>query len=129
FAKNGNAKINFNYFNHTLIEARSIAIQGNKIIVAGYTTDINHYDHFALSRYTGNGTLDASFGENGLVTTDFNFYAHANSLAIQGNKIIAAGYTYTSNDDIALARYTTDGSLDSSFGVNGKLSSYFPLSQ
>ena len=41
----------------------------------------------------------------------------ANSIAIQGDKIIVAG--------IALARYTADGTLDSSFGVNGKATTDF----
>ncbi len=47
---------------------------------------------FALARYTANGTLDSSFGENGIVTTDFNnLDDYANSIALQGDKIIVAG--------------------------------------
>ena len=44
-------------------------------------------------------------------------------MAVQTDgKIVAAGYVYTNGQyDFALARYNTDGSLDTSFGTNGKV--------
>src|SRR5205085_10389210 len=92
---------------------------------AGFFDENSFYSTaFALARYTANGILDSSFGLNGLVTTDFNSSSHANAVALQGDKIIAAGgpdpYSNSSHD-LALARYTTNGALDSSFGVNGKV--------
>jgi len=111
-------------------EAYSIALQGDKIIAAGTT---GHYTgDFAIARYTADGKLDATFGKNGKITTDFNGYEdRVNSIAIQGDKIIAAGYAYqgTTNNDYALARYTADGRLDASFGKGGKLTDGFPASQ
>ena len=99
--------------------ATSVILQGNKIIAGGSDVDSNNgYTDFALARYTANGILDSSFGENGIVTTDISGGAVANSVLFQGDKIIAGGYTgYYSN--FALARYTADGKLDSSFGNNG----------
>ncbi len=112
-------------FNNSYDEASSIALQGDKIIVAGSANYNGNYD-FALARYTADGALDASFGVNGLVTTDFNnLYDVATSIALHGNKIIATGYTGSGGYDFALARYTADGALDPSFGENGKVTTDF----
>ncbi len=79
---------------------------------------------FALVRYKPDGSLDASFGADGKVTTDFNTgpsEAHALSLQRDG-KIVAAGktsYNNGLNSAFALARYNPDGSLDTSFGTDG----------
>src|SRR5262249_2807687 len=66
------------------------------------------------------GDLDGSFGVGGKVTTDFSGGRdEANALAIQPDgKIVAAG---TANGDFALARYNVDGTLDATFGSNGKV--------
>src|SRR5215213_4418518 len=94
--------------------ASSIAIQSDgKIVVAGTNT----YD-FALARYNTDGTLDATFSEDGKLTTDFTTgYDAASAVAIQNDgKIIAVGTTsYADNTDLELARYNTDGSLDTTF--------------
>ena len=47
----------------------------------------------------------------------------AYSVAIQSDgKIVAAGHSDNgSNDDFALVRYNTDGSLDTSFDSDGKV--------
>ncbi len=105
--------------------AYSLALQGDKILVAGFTYEaLNNTNDFALARYTADGRLDSSFGVNGKVITDFNNSDdRAASIALQGDKIIVAGTTYNfiTNYNFALARYTADGVLDSSFGDNGKV--------
>jgi uncharacterized delta-60 repeat protein len=107
----------------------AISLQGNKIVVAGYTFNEQIHSDFILARYTANGRLDASFGENGIVITDFNGSDdYANAIVIQGNHIIVAGSAFDSHflhDDFALARYTADGKLDFSFGENGKVTTDF----
>lgn len=68
------------------------------------------------------GSLDPTFGTCGIVTTRVgNGNAQANAVAIQSNgKIVTAGYAYNgSNDDFAVVRYNADGSLDSTFGTGG----------
>src|SRR4051794_35190328 len=103
---------------------RAAVMQGDKIIVAGSISNADYTTDFALARYTANGVLDASFGVNGIVTTDFSDDDEARSITLQRDKIIVAGYTFsnaTENEDFALARYTADGVLDSSFGENGKV--------
>ncbi|OKH44649.1 tandem-95 repeat protein [Phormidium tenue] len=73
---------------------------------------------------TGAGSLDTSFGSSGIATADFtNGMDIANAIAIQSDgKTIVAGYVHPSGSyrSSALARFNSDGSLDTSFGTNGK---------
>jgi uncharacterized delta-60 repeat protein len=91
-----------------------------KIIAACYSRNDNGED-FALARYNPNGTLDNTFGENGKVITQVGTSQdRIYSLAIQNDgKIVAAGHSYSTTHDFAVARYNMDGSLDESFGSNG----------
>ena len=104
--------------------AHSVAIQPDgKIVAAGDSYNGANYD-FALVRYNVDGSLDTSFGGTGKVTTAVLSSSDvANSVAIQPDgKIVAAGYSYNgSNNDFALVRYNPDGSLDTSFGGTGKV--------
>ncbi|WP_330308160.1 MULTISPECIES: calcium-binding protein [unclassified Streptomyces] len=87
-----------------------------RIVVAGYTGS-TAFD-FALVRYNTDGGLDTTFGTGGRVITDFGDYDVAQSLGVQPDgRIVAAGY---SGGDFALARYTTSGGLDATFGTGGK---------
>jgi len=78
------------------------------------------------------GDLDPTFGVGGKVMTDFNHSTDwANAVAIQPDgKFVVVGTTYKQNDfsdeDFAVARYNTDGTLDSSFGSGGKVHTDFP---
>jgi len=95
------------------------------IIVAGFSLNGSVYD-FALARYDPvNGSLFSGFGTGGKVVTDFGGLDIAHDVAFQNDgKIVVAGYTNvngSTNEDFALARYTTAGVLDSSFGSGGKL--------
>lgn len=109
--------------------AHAVAIQADgKIVVVG-TTGWTGYpgrprNSFALARYTTDGRLDASFGAEGTVRTRFNLAsAVAYAVAIQPDgKLIVAG---RAGRAFALARYGADGSLDTSFGSDGKLRARF----
>lgn len=98
-----------------------------KIIVAGYTTD-TIADKFCLVRFNIDGTVDNSFGMDGVVTTTFASTSIASDIALQSDdKIVVAGHTWGGSENhFALARYNPDGSLDTSFGENGTVSSSFP---
>ena len=101
----------------------SIVLQSNgNIVVAGNMYNGNNYD-FAVTRYNSDGTLDTSFSLDGKVTTDFGGDDYGTSVAIQSDgKIVVTGYGSSGgNDDFAIARYNTDGSLDTSFDTDGKL--------
>jgi uncharacterized delta-60 repeat protein len=115
-------------FNGAQDGANSIAIQADgKIVAAGYSGAGTSWS-FALARYNSDGTLDATFGTGGKVTTDFGgFTAIAQCVAIQADgKIVAGGRFYTGPvSDFALARYNSDGTLDITFGSGGKVTTDF----
>lgn len=80
----------------------------------------------------GDGDLDPAFGKGGKVMTDFGHSVDlANAVAVQADgKLVVAGTTYTNNDfsgeDFAIARYNPDGTLDRTFGTNGRVTTDFP---
>jgi uncharacterized delta-60 repeat protein len=67
------------------------------------------------------GDLDASFGTNGIVVTPFAGIVRAGALVQQstGKLVAAAGVWKSQLGDVVLVRYTTTGAVDTSFGVNG----------
>src|SRR4051794_18829946 len=70
------------------------------------------------------GNLDPTFGPGtGKVTTAFGTStATVNDIALQSDgKIIAVGSSSLATSSFALARYNTDGSLDTTFGSGGKV--------
>ena len=100
-------------------QANAVAVQPDgKIVVAGFATRNGIDSDFALVRYNADGTLDPSFGTDGIVTTDLGTRGDdARAIAIQPDgRIVVAG---TPDEDIALARYTTGGTLDATFGHGG----------
>ena len=107
-------------------EATAVAIQPDgRIVVAGSSCCGNSLaSDFTLARYNDDGTLDSSFGIEGMVTTDFDSYYEAiSSIAILGSgKIVAVGQA---GYDLAVARYNHDGSLDTTFGLKGKVTTPF----
>jgi uncharacterized delta-60 repeat protein len=109
----------------------SVAVQTDGKIVVSGITDPGAAANFGLVRYNVDGSLDASFGTGGKVATDFgaNFEA-GNGVTIQADgKIVDAGFSFLGsfNVDFALARYNSDGSLDTSFGTGGKVTTAFGL--
>ncbi|CAN5739445.1 hypothetical protein BH10BAC2_BH10BAC2_35280 [soil metagenome] len=104
---------------------RSVAIQSNgKIVVAGYETTASLINRFVVVRYNSPGSIDKTFGGNGIVATNFANSAQANSIAIQNwdQKIVVAGY---SGNNFAIVRYKPNGTPDSTFGVNGIVTTSF----
>lgn len=102
--------------------AQAIVVQSdNKVIVGGYADDGGDTD-FALVRYDTDGSLDATFGIAGKQTTNFDSQNDAvYSLVIQSDgKIIAGGYAEEGGTyNFALARYQTNGDIDTTFGLDG----------
>ena len=93
---------------------RSVALQADgKILVAGYGSNGSNND-FAVVRYASNGALDTTFDGDGKVTTAIGSGQDIGySVKVQSDgEILVAGFSTGSNDDFALARYNTDGSLD-----------------
>ncbi|MFJ5549166.1 delta-60 repeat domain-containing protein [Streptomyces sp. NPDC093225] len=111
--------------------AHAVAVQsdGKIIAVGGGTYEPPTATDFALARYTADGSPDATFGAGGKVTTDFGGGSEAAfAMALQADgKIIAAGSRSTNEGggEFALARYTADGSLDTTFGAGGRVTTAF----
>ncbi|MFA6603628.1 MAG: delta-60 repeat domain-containing protein [Patescibacteria group bacterium] len=106
--------------------AYAAAVQADGKIIAVGNANTGVYTDFAIARYNVDGSLDTSFGRNGQVTTPIGIaYDYAVAAAVQADgKIVAAGYAYPSasgTNDFALVRYNADGSLDTTFGVGGKV--------
>ncbi|MBK8465325.1 MAG: hypothetical protein IPL32_05795 [Chloracidobacterium sp.] len=103
--------------------ALSVAIQSDgKIVMAGGSFNGSDYD-FAVVRYNTNGTLDTTFNGTGKVTTGIAIDDDAWAVAIQQDgKIVAVGSGIDgSRSYFALARYNTNGTLDTSFNGTGKI--------
>ena len=93
-----------------------------KVIVVGSTP--NGDTDFLVARYNTDGSLDATFGNGGLVMTHFGRgedYATGVAINPSNGKIVVVGGCAGENEDVCLARYNTDGSLDSNFGLGGKV--------
>ena len=90
-----------------------MALQSDGKILATGTSN----NKFVLVRYTPNGTFDSSFGNNGIVQTNFTFGTSWSNVIVQSdNKILVSG---TDNYKPFVARYNSDGTIDTGFGNNG----------
>lgn len=101
--------------------ANGIGVQSDgKIVAAGIAFSPGPGERFGVVRYNADGTLDATFSGDGAAITGFTGKDDAAlELAIQpDDKVVVAGMAAgtTRNQKYAVARYDTDGSLDSSFG-------------
>jgi len=112
FGSGGGVITEFDAVNNTPDEGRSIALQSDgKIVVAG---TIGGFPKFAMARYLNDGSLDFTFGVNGLVTITFTYKDYiGTSVAIQSDGgIVLAGHTSdrfnSYNTDIAIARFLGD---------------------
>jgi uncharacterized delta-60 repeat protein len=106
-------------------QANAVAIQSDgKIVAAGQADSVGVLPTtFAVLRYNTNGTLDGTFGSGGKVTTAVqSIDDEANGVAIDSsNRIVVAGATFSGNFDFAVARYSSTGVLDGTFGSGGKV--------
>jgi uncharacterized delta-60 repeat protein len=110
-------------------------VVGNTLVSGTAPVGSNVPLGFVLARYNSDGTIDATFGTRGAVVTNFpgEGYSAAMALAVQSNgDIVAAGVTEarspafgTEPSDFALARYTPNGQLDTTFGKNGRVTTAF----
>ena len=109
-----------------------IALPGGDLVAAGWAVTGISFPFsinvgFALAHYGPSGALDPSFGTAGTVVTEFSDgNDQATALAREADgKLVAAGWAATdstsSDLEFAIARYLPDGSLDSTFGAGGKV--------
>jgi uncharacterized delta-60 repeat protein len=105
-----------------------------KIVVAGYAQDQFAQDYFVvLARYDSYGIPDTSFASTGALLASaaglWGNSGHVRNIAVQADgKIVVAGNTYqndTNGYDFSLARFGSDGSVDNTFGTNGRVTTGF----
>lgn len=101
-------------------EGWAVAVQPDgKILAAGSAGGT-----FTAVRFNTNGTLDPTFDGDGKVLTSFQDVGGAQGfdMALQPNgKFVIVGYSGETSFDFALARYNSNGSLDTSFGGDGRV--------
>lgn len=104
----------------------AVALQSDgKIVTAGNSSAAGFFSvAFALSRHNADGNLDPTFGSGGTVLTSFGGpLSAAFDVAIQPDgKIVAVGLA---GGDFAVARYNANGTLDTTFGTGGLVTTDF----
>jgi uncharacterized delta-60 repeat protein len=126
FGNGGKLKTHFPGVYNTGSNATSAALQPDgRLVVAGAYKNESSYREFALARYNVNGSLDATFGSGGILTTSMgNGGAIALFVVLLPNgRIVLTGYFEAGrrNHDFALASYSPSGTLDQSFGNGGRV--------
>ena len=105
--------------------AVGVAIRPDGMIIVGGATNTSPMTatgpRFAWWRYQTDGTVDATFGSNGLAIATFpGGGATAGGMAVgRDGRLVMAGLG--SNQSLAVARFNADGSLDSSFNSGGRV--------
>ena len=124
FGDDGKVITNVGTFND---RGNTIAIQNDgKIVVAGQSYN-GTISLFTILRYETNGSLDPTFGNEGVAFVSFGASGCvANSVAIQSDgKIVVGGHN---NTDFAMARLNSDGTPDLSFNSTGLVTTSFGTS-
>jgi uncharacterized delta-60 repeat protein len=125
---NGSRDTNFGDDGEIVIDsiiARTMTIQPDgKILVGGALANNGQFD-FAVARYNNDGSLDTEFGTNGIATVSFSASGWENvafiALQSDGKIVVSGNVNYQNSGAFGLARFTSDGDLDTSFGSNGKV--------
>ncbi len=111
------------------LSAETVALMADgRLVTAGWTQNRRYVAGFSVVRLLADGRLDDRFG-GGVVRIGFAGEAWATDVVVQASgKAVAAGYRYApgpepglGTEKVALARLTADGSLDETFGGDGKV--------
>jgi uncharacterized delta-60 repeat protein len=130
YGKNG-----FSSLIHLVPSAMAMQADG-KVVVAGFNVHPDYQSNdFAVIRLNTDGSIDQTFGGDGMQTTDFDSLNNiVSSIAVQDDgKIIVAGHTPTGKtweergQKLSVVRYNTDGTLDTTFSGDGKQSTLFSV--
>ena len=121
FGNGGFKEVNFG--NLSWDHARDVLLQDDgKIIVVGTAEIDTPYNSFAVARFNPDGSLDQSYGNGGKVLMINQ--GDLSAAALQGDgKLIALGTS--GGATVKLVRFNVDGSLDSTFGSGGTVTTSF----
>src|SRR5262245_48955699 len=110
--------------------ATAVAVAGGQVILAGQTADqfFTVVDFAAARLNVATGAIDTTFSGDGRQTIDFGGTEDgAQGVAVTGGKVVLAGTSSNNNGDFALARLNGNGTLDTAFGIGGRLTTNFGL--
>lgn len=89
----------------------------NKSVVVGYDT-VSSVSTWVVTRFNSDGTLDTSFGNAGRATPATGF-AYDVAIDGSGNILVTGSTAHGTHSDFAVARLTSSGALDPTFGGTG----------
>ncbi|MEO7209646.1 MAG: T9SS type A sorting domain-containing protein [Chitinophagaceae bacterium] len=130
FGNNGSSLLKIGYATGNPIGISEV--ENNKIIFAGwYLPKANSNYDIIVVRLNSNGSIDSSFGINGIATMDIDKYDYAESMLLQPDgKIIVSGELGKNENDrlrTFITRFNSNGSIDNSFGENGNVITKFDV--
>jgi len=102
-----------------------VVLPDESFIVVG-TMQIDNVGTLFVAKFTSSCSLDQLFGTEGIATYEADFGTSGRALVLQSNgSIVVVGDEYTTADEgngqrILVTRFTGLGTLDSSFGSNGR---------
>ena len=94
----------------------------NNIYISGNVVNSDNTKSIIVLKLLPNGTLDTSFGDNGSSRIHYNPWGFVSkNIVLDNGKIVLVGRINSNTNDILIVRLNTDGSLDTSFGANGRV--------
>jgi uncharacterized delta-60 repeat protein len=125
FGNRGTVVTSFSNFNFSgvVLGVQSLLLQPNGELIVAADLDIPGGPPSLMARYNTNGSLDTSFGNQGVVTATWCGYVGGAVLypttgSANNGKIAVVGYNSSLSEPV-LARFNTNGSLDTTFGSGG----------
>jgi uncharacterized delta-60 repeat protein len=129
FAQDGSLDTSFGDFGSVVVDyqeennfSTTVIEQSDGKVITGGFSYINSTEENSLFRYNIDGTIDTSFGDNGILITPV-----VGNLNFQENdKLIVSGATDNITGNLSLIRYLSNGTIDNSFATNGVLNTDLP---
>lgn len=111
----------------------NIVITSDSKILLAIDYFVNNETSFGVVRLNTNGSIDTTFGVNGFITTRFNTFSPTDieypaSISLNSlNEILVIGFMRPNNvpisiTSIGILKFNQNGTLNTSFGINGKYS-------
>jgi uncharacterized delta-60 repeat protein len=123
FAGSGHAFANFS--NNWDGATDALLQPDGKIVLVGWSIDESPYYSFALARFNSDGSLDQGFGNGGKVLMQDQGGLSAVARQSDGKLIALGSSNFTNDPAFHLLRFNVNGSLDSTFGSGGTLTTDF----
>lgn len=101
-----------------------------KYLVCGYILTLGEGNDVVVLRYNADGSLDTTFGDGGVAKPAVGFHSRARQVSVgaDGTITVAGGRGEVPEQDLLLARLTSDGALDTTFGNGGVITADFGYS-